>query len=222
MSISILDVARNYKGLDHQIFALKMLDAEISKRYPEVTKDSALWVQKWRSQAILSLLLNVPFYPQTDNFTQPDRTCNSSACAMAAKFLGAKISGDDQYLRKVLEIGDTTDHGVQTSALEYFGIKSSWHTDLDFADLDRQLTKEKPVVIGILHRGTNPNPTGGHMIVGIGKKQDGYVFHDPYGSLLDGYSSDVASGKNVIYSKSVLENRWLVEGQKSGWGRVFN
>ena len=35
----------------------------------------------------VDIQLNVPFYPQTDNYTQPDRTCNSSSCAMVAKFL---------------------------------------------------------------------------------------------------------------------------------------
>jgi hypothetical protein len=64
--------------------------------------------------------LDVPFYPQTDNYTMPDRTCNSSSCAMAAKFLGANIKGDDEYLQIVLTHGDTTDHSAQTEALGDF------------------------------------------------------------------------------------------------------
>jgi lysozyme family protein len=166
------------------------------------------------------ILLDVPFYPQTDNYTMPDRTCNSSSCAMAAKYLGAKISGDDQYLGKVLEIGDTTDHNVQTRALEFYGIKSEWRTDLGFKDLDRQLAKGKPVVAGILHRGSEDAPTGGHIIVVIGKTEAGdYICNDPYGSLLDSYSSDVHNGSRAVYSRRVLTARWLVGGE--GWGRIF-
>ena len=62
-------------------------------------------------------ILAVPYYSQHDNYTMPSRTSNSSSCAMAAKFLGANISGDDEYLETVLKLGDTTDHGVQTQAL---------------------------------------------------------------------------------------------------------
>jgi len=173
------------------------------------------WLQK-------DFILPVPFFPQTDNFTQPDRTCNSSSCAMAAKFLGANIAGDNDYLRRVIAIGDTTDHGVQSKVLESLGIKSTWLTDLDFYDLDQELSQGQPVVIGILHRGTEGNPKGGHIIVVIGKKGDDYVCHDPYGSLYSQYLSPVEDGKNVVYRKSTLRARWLPEGKNTGWGRIFN
>lgn len=117
----------------------------------------------------------------------PDRTCNSSACAMAAKYLGANIGLTDQYLRRVLQYGDTTDHSAQTSALNDYGIKSSFHYNLDFKDLER-LGQGKPVVIGINHRGPLHAPTGGHMITVIGKQGNDYIVHDPYGSLHDGYT----------------------------------
>ena len=168
-----------------------------------------------------AIKLNVPFYPQTDNYTQPDRTCNSSACAMFARYFGANITGDDDYLRRVLAIGDTTDHGVQTIVLNQLGIPSRWRTDLDFADLDRELEEQRPIVIGILHRGTETRPWGGHMIVVVGKDKDNYLCHDPYGNLYDGYTSSVENGRYVRYNKRTLERRWLVEGARSGWGRIY-
>ena len=81
----------------------------------------------------------------------------------------------------------------------------------------------KPVVIGILHRGTLSAPTGGHIIVVIGKTADGnsYVVNDPFGDLMSGYTTDVYNGKGAIYPKSVLEKRWTVDGPNTGWGRVF-
>jgi peptidoglycan hydrolase-like protein with peptidoglycan-binding domain len=167
-------------------------------------------------------VLNVPFYKQTDNYTMPDRTCNSSACAMAAKYLGANISGDDQYLRRVLQHGDTTDHSAQTRALNDFGIKSSFHYNLDFKDIDKALAQGKPVVIGINHRGPRHAPTGGHMVTVIGKQGNDYIVNDPYGSLNDGYTGAVENGKGVRYSRAELEARWTVDGPNTGWGRIFS
>jgi uncharacterized protein YvpB len=169
-----------------------------------------------------AIKLDVPFYPQTDNYTMPDRTCNSSSCAMAAKYLGANISGDDEYLQIVLTHGDTTDHSAQTEALADYGIESAWYTDLGFDDLDESLAANLPVVIAILHRGSEEAPTGGHIVVVIGRTDDGnYIVNDPYGDCNDGYTSDVYNGKGAIYSRPLLNARWLVEGSKSGWGRLF-
>jgi hypothetical protein len=172
------------------------------------------------------ILLKVPFFPQTDNLNQPDRTCNTSSCAMVGKALGTNLfQGDDDYWGVVTRYGDTTDHSAQTKALADMGIKSTWHINLGFDDLDSSLEAGYPVVIGILHRGTIDHPTGGHMIVVIGRTLDGdYVINDPYGSLLDyaeAYSGAVTNGKQVVYPRWLLRRRWLPEGEKSGWGRLF-
>jgi hypothetical protein len=134
---------------------------------------------------------------------------------------GAK--GDDAYVQKVFAIGDSTDHLVQTRVLSSYGIQSSFSYSLSFADLDDELAAGRPVVIGILHRGSLSSPTGGHMVVVIGKTPAGdYVVNDPYGSLNDGYTGAVANGKGAVYKKSELTRRWTPEGPKSGWGRIFN
>lgn len=198
---------------------------------PDLLEDIANWVRIFRTKVEepKSSILNVPYYPQTDNYRDANRTCNSSSCAMCLEFLkpgtlkGAK--GDDAYVQKVFAIGDSTDHSVQTKVLSSYEIKSTFSYNLSFSDLDRELAAGRPVVIGILHRGTLQNPTGGHMIVCIGKTSDGkgYVFNDPYGSLNDGYSGPVTNGKGAIYSKEVLTYRWLEGGKdKTGWGRIFN
>jgi hypothetical protein len=135
---------------------------------------------------------------------------------------GAK--GDDAYVQKVFAIGDSTDHAVQTRVLESYGVKSQFSYNLSFADLDKSLSAGKPVVIGILHRGSLSAPTGGHMVVVIGKSPDGasYICNDPYGSLNDGYTGPVTNGKGVKYSVEVLKHRWLENGKdKTGWGRIF-
>ena len=189
-------------------------------------EDTSEWVKLFRTKKQTgSSYLNVPFYPQTDNYRDADRTCNSSACAMCLEYFkpgtlkGAK--GDDAYVQKVFAIGDTTDHTVQTRVLMGYGINSAFRYNLSFADLDRELAVKRPVVIGILHRGSLSAPTGGHMVVVIGKTPSGdYVVNDPYGSLNDGYTGDVANGARATYKKSDLARRLCPKGN-DGWGRIF-
>lgn len=179
------------------------------------------------------ITLPVPFFSQLATKIEPsrqsaweqDRTCNSSACAMVARYLGAKIKGDDDYYFNYLQReGDSTDHAAQGRALKRLGIKSNWYTNLGFTDLDKSLAKGFPVVMGILHRGPLSAPRGGHMIVCIGKRGSDYLFNDPYGSLVDkngGYTGGVEAGSGVVYSRTILLHRWLPEHSHSGWGRLF-
>lgn len=162
-----------------------------------------------------------PFWPQTDNFTQPDRTCNSSATAMALKALGYPVPSDDDFLRRVLKLGDSTDHGVVNAVCRQYGANPVWSIEMTFAQLDAELAAGRPVVIAILHRGLEHMPTGGHVICVWAKVSTGYRCHDPYGSLHDGYTSSVTNGKGVIYTFEQLRARWTVEGDGSGYGRVF-
>ncbi|MGA1703249.1 MAG: C39 family peptidase, partial [Methylophilaceae bacterium] len=149
-----------------------------------------------------------------------------SSCAMCLEYFkpGTLVGpkGDDAYVRKVFSVGDTTDHSVQTKVLESYGIKSKFNYNLSFFDLDRELAAGRPVIIGILHRGTLSRPTGGHMLVVIGKNGQDYIVNDPYGSLNDGYTGPVTNGKSAIYKRSDLTYRWLEHGRdRTGWGRVF-
>jgi hypothetical protein len=133
--------------------------------------------------------------------------------------------GDDAYLRKVLALGKSTDHSVQTRVLQSYGVNSVFRYNLDFSDLDRELIAGRPVVMGILHRGPTHRPlrNSGHMVCCIGKTDSGnYVFHDPYGSMNRGYVGPVIEGRNVTYTRMELEKRWTADGPKSGWGRIFS
>lgn len=164
--------------------------------------------------------LNVPYFSQRDNIEQPMRTCNTSSCAMVAKYLGARINSDDEYFQFVEKYGDTTDHDVQTRALTDIGIQSSWHTNLGFEELDKSLMDGLPIVIGILHRGTLEAPTGGHMLVVTGRTASGdFICNDPFGSVMDDYATENGSG--VVYPRQMLDRRWMPDGPKTGWGRLF-
>jgi GH24 family phage-related lysozyme (muramidase) len=232
MNIELRNFFKYYsEDVQHHVKAIEILEAALAKDAPHLLDEKSEWVKTYRNQAEVvveepALVLPVPYYPQTDNYRDANRTCNSSSCAMCLEYFkpgtleGPK--GDDEYIKTVFNYGDTTDHAVQTKALEDYGVKSSFSYNLNFDDLDRELTARRPVVIGILHRGTIDRPTGGHMVVVIGKKNNGdYICHDPFGSLNDGYTTDVYNGKSVVYTRSVLSHRWTPDGPNSGWGRIF-
>ena len=201
----------------------------LEKSAPEELEDTSGWVKTFRAQIqkqATNILENFPWFPQTDNYRDAQRTCNSSACAMCLEYFkpgtlkGPK--GDDAYVQKVFAAGDTTDHTVQTRVLMGYGIKSAFKYDLSFADLDKELAANRPMVIGILHRGSLGAPTGGHMVVVMGKTPSGdYIVHDPYGSLNDGYTGPVTNGRGAVYKRSELTRRWCPKGN-DGWGRVFD
>jgi uncharacterized protein YvpB len=211
------------------VAAVEQLEKDLETKNPDLIDDEANWIRIFRTklEPVIPGILNVPYYPQTDNYRDANRTCNSSSCAMVLEYFkpgtlkGAK--GDDAYVQKVFAIGDSTDHSVQTKVLDSYGVKSHFSYNLSFTDLDRELAAGKPVVIGILHRGSLSAPTGGHMVVVIGKKGEDYVVNDPYGSLNDGYTGSVTNGKGAVYKKSDLTYRWLERGKdKTGWGRIFD
>jgi hypothetical protein len=209
------------------VAAVEQLEVDMQKKCVELLDEGANWVRIYRTK-LQEDILNVPYYPQTDNYRDKDRTCNSSSCAMCLEYLKPGTlkgeRGDDEYLRKVFAIGDSPDHSVQTRVLKSYGVESSFTQTMGFSDLDKQLENGKPVVLGILHRGPLTRPYGGHMIVAIGKTKDGdYVVNDPYGSLNDGYTGPVTNGKRVVYKRNVLEYRWLTQKvDKTGWGRTFS
>jgi hypothetical protein len=156
------------------------------------------------------LNMGVPFYSQRDNYTMPGRTCNSSSNAMLLTWLRLAtyrepLSSDDVYLRKVLTLGDTIDHNVQTAALKHFGWSTKWMECYDKKEqpkhveyIDALLAAGFPVVVNIFHRGSDNSPDGGHVICLIGKRRDSnnYIAHDPYGTLASGYTNT-----NGAYSK---------------------
>jgi len=222
--IDFVQVFCSYKAMPHQNAALNWLE---QSSQPQTLEGFFRMWQDWNKTAPkpATIRLKVPYYQQVDNKFEPMRTCNTSSCAMVARFLGAKISGDDEYYKIVRKYGDTTDHNAQTRALAELGINSTWNTNLGFEDLDRSLLAGLPIVIGILHRGSLAAPTGGHMIVVIGKMgTKDYICHDPFGSILDaggGYTGNVNNGNGVTYPRYLLNRRWLPDSEQSGWGRLF-
>ena len=77
-------------------------------------------------------VLTVPqYYLQTDSTTKHgDRMCFSSTMAMAIKYLAPTslmgVNADDDYLKRVLRYGDTTQSFAQIKAAADYGIKATF------------------------------------------------------------------------------------------------
>jgi hypothetical protein len=218
------------------VAAFDDLYAQVIKGDASLMTDEANWVRVYRTEPKVGAVLNVPYYSQRDNVTSGNdtasRTCFSSSCAMAAKFLNPKsITGDDDYIKKRQKYGDTTDASAQIACLKSLGLNAKFSTNGSFSTLDTLLSQGFPVPIGILHHGPASAPSGGgHWLVVIGKEVDAkapdgcwYVVNDPFGELNNAtgvYSS--TNGAKLKYSKKMLSQRWTVEGPGSGWCVIFS
>jgi GH24 family phage-related lysozyme (muramidase) len=166
--------------------------------------------------------LSVPYFSQRDNDRDPMRTCFSSSCAMMLAALDPDaIEGDDEYINEVFKYGDTTEASAQLQALKHFGVDAKFVQNWDWANVESQLKQGIPVPIGVLHKGSVSNPTGGGhwvTVVGVTADKTKIWVHDPFGEMdliRGGYPS--TDGKYKLYSKKNLGPRWMVEGPKTGW-----
>lgn len=169
-------------------------------------------------------LLKVPYYSQRDSGTAHAlRMCFSSSCAMLLSYLkpGALSgpNGDDQYLKRVLSFGDTTQATAQLQALASYGVKARLAQNCSWATLEKQLDAGIPVPCGFLHYGTVHQPSGsGHWLTVIGYTESAVIVNDPFGelNLISGAYLN-SKGAGLSYSKKNWGPRWMPEGSGSGW-----
>jgi len=170
---------------------------------------------------------NVPWYAQLDSATdQARRMCFSSSCAMLLEAIRPGTldgpNGDDQYLKRVLQYGDTTDSGAQIRALASYGVKASFTRMATWELLEKQLKAGVPVPCGYLHRGHVSAPAGsGHWLCVVSINPDAVIVHDPLGKadLVTGATID-RPARFCSYSRKNFGLRWMVEGPGTGWAVI--
>jgi hypothetical protein len=151
---------------------------------------------------------------------------------MAAEFLkpgclGGNRGADDVYLTKyVFRYGDTTNAVAHVRALKDLGIVAVYRQNLSRSDIIAQLEKGIPVPVGYLHKGPIGRPSGdGHwsLIVGIDQAKKQYIVNDPWGEadLVGGGMMGSQNGSKLRYSFRNFEPRWMVEGDRTGWGLIL-
>jgi GH24 family phage-related lysozyme (muramidase) len=174
--------------------------------------------------------LKVPYYSQRDSAIagQAQRMCFSSSCAMlVATLRPGKLSGtngDDQYLKTVLQYGDTTDPQAQLKALAHYGIQARFRKDCGWADLTMQIARGAPVPCGFLHHGTSAAPSGGgHWLTVIGTTPSAVIVNDPFGEMMVAEGTYAGTrGAGLAYSRKNWGPRWMVEGDGTGWAIIAN
>ncbi len=227
-------VARVGSITPHQLAALGRLDELLS------TDQRQEFTELWRAQgspaAPLPLQqtggfgnpLQVPWYAQMDSAdrAQAARMCFSSSCAMLLQYLKPGTltgpNGDDQYLKRVLSYGDTTDPTAQIRALSSYGVKARFTKVAGWRVVEDQIAKGIPVPCGFLHRGPVSAPSGGgHWLIVVGHTPDHLVVHDPFGE------ADMVNGTTLggvarfaRYSRRNFGPRWMVEGVNTGWAII--
>jgi hypothetical protein len=175
----------------------------------------------------LRYLRNFPYFWQQDNGSEGWRQCQTSSIAMCLKYLGVKgINDDVDYLHYVNKHGDTTTREAHFGALADLGVKADFKTNLDVADVKKQIDKGRPVAAGVMHHGTTDAPSGGgHFIVITGYSSSYWLVQDPFGELdlVGGHwlAQNPTSGKNQHYSYANLDPRFFVGGGATGWGWIF-
>lgn len=152
------------------------------------------------------------FFDQRDNSVQAWRTCNTSANAVYLSWLRDvtgrdALTTDEGYLSKVLSIGDTTVHQVQTDALKDYGWSTVWMTDHDYLFIEELEKAGIPVVCNIRHKGSNSNSYGGHIITIVGEDGDNFIIQDSWGDINKGYASG-SNGRLVRLDKDSFKARW--------------
>lgn len=171
--------------------------------------------------------LVVPYYSQRDSSTsQAGRMCFSSSCAMLLESLRPGTlkgpNGDDAYLARVRQFGDTTEAAAQLKALDSHGVKARFVQNANWATIEGQINRGISTPLGMLHQGPVTRPTGGgHWIIAIGYSSDAIIVHDPYGDLdlvRGGYLS--SNGRQLRYSRRNLGPRWMADGPNSGWAII--
>jgi GH24 family phage-related lysozyme (muramidase) len=168
--------------------------------------------------------LPVPWFAQLDSATDEGRRmCFSSSCAMLLAFLKpgdlSGPNGDDQYLARVHQFGDTTDPAAQINALASYGITARFSNQASFSTLEEQIAAGIPVPCGYLHRGPISRPGGGgHWLIVVGLTPTHLIVHDPFGE------ADLVNGTTLggiarfcRYSRRNFARRWMVEGEGTGW-----
>jgi hypothetical protein len=225
--ISLKDAARWYAAHPHQNRAWDKLQESICK---ELLKQFALDYRSSSNQlpnapiSSQKFPLNVPYFYQRDSKTgHGERSCQSSAIAMAIEYLNPKlIADDDDYLNLVFRYGDTVSQSAHKKALDHLGLVNKFAMNGSEQDIIRILDMGYPVPVGILHKGSIQNPSGGgHWITLIGYDKEYFYVHDPFGELdlvNGGYPmAGPTDGKQQKYTRKNLLKRWLISGSSDGW-----
>ena len=201
--------------------AVKQLEESVPD---ELLEEDAAWFEAWKESGIAQRAY-VPYFHQL-SLDKGYRRCFDASAAMVAALFGA-VQTAEEYGTVRQQFGDTIEVSAQVAALRKLGLNAEFRTDGDEAVLEAEIASGRPVMVGWLHRGDlsrNEPPMCdergcGHWSVVVGFSKETFTLHDPMGTpnLLYGGHDATTGGKNIEVSRKLFRERWMVEGEKSGW-----
>ena len=225
VAFSLLPFFQFFKKDDpHQLAAI----AELEKSIDEVLlTDDAEWFQTWKTSGIHQEVYGVPYYNQLDSPTGYGyRECFDAASAMVAAF-HRTVQSQDAYRKVRRKHGDTTEVHAQVSALKSLGLDAEFRQNVRVEDIEIEIDAGRPIMVGWLHKGdfTKGNPAVcdsegcGHWSVIMGYDKDDFIAMDPMGrpNMERGGHDTTKTGELIRMSRSAFYQRFLIEGEASGW-----
>jgi len=233
----LLDLIKNYKALPDQDAGLLRLQKEVNDLIPAaLTSFAQAYTPEQKSSTISEageIKLPVRYFYQQDSATRHDqRMCQSSSCAMLLEYMLPNtlpgVNGDDKYLARVHQYGDTTNGSAHTPALRSFGLETEFVTNFNWNSLVKRLRGGFPVPVGVLHHGPATAPTGGGhwvCVVGLSADDSRVILHDPYGEMDWAYGGwqrvGFTAGQFLSVSKLNFCRRWLPDGPATGYAHIL-
>ncbi|MGL5922555.1 C39 family peptidase [Chroococcidiopsis sp.] len=174
-------------------------------------------VDKVKKSTGNTVLLDVPYKSQLDNYHEPFATCNTTSFAMCLEYFGItsdKLPGDrhiqlEDKLFKYMSDAGLNKHSPQDlqECAKHFGVNSGFTSHGTFEKCRSHLDAGLPFVM----HGYFTQP--GHIIVGTGYDDNGFFVHDPYGEWFStGYRTDLP-GENLHYSYELIRKTCAYDGE---------
>jgi len=212
------------KGDPHQLAAIAELEKSIDQ---DLLNDEAEWFEMWKTSGIHQEVYGVPYYNQLDSPTGYGyRECFDSAAAMVAAFNRA-VKSQDEYRQVRRKFGDTTEVHSQVSALRSLGLDAEFRKNVRVEDIEIEIDAGRPIMVGWLHKGdfSKGKPAccdtdgSGHWSLIIGYDKDDFIAMDPMGlpDMERGGHDTTKSGERIRMSRPAFYQRFLIEGEASGW-----
>lgn len=223
MSISLINVAKYYKGKPHQTKALERLQEQILAVRPDLLQENSDFIKAWRTplpgQEQTSIAatptktggtvkLNVPYLSQLDNENNPYGSCNVTCVAMCMAYFGHPLMNpktgeqlEDELYRYCIDNG-LSRHSPQDldKLMTIYGYEDDFQEAAKWGDVKKWLESGKPCIVhGWFTR-------SGHIIQIRGYNEKGWIVNDPYGQWYSsGYDTSV-SGAGLTYSYEMMKD----------------